>query len=51
MVILLIASRDARVVPIIAKANEKAVETAIVGFDPGFSIALKNVANHAFELK
>ena len=49
--VLLIASRDARVVPIIMKLNEKGVETAIVGFDPGFSVALKNVANHAYELK
>lgn len=48
--ILLIASRDARVVPILMKLKEKGIETAIVGFDPGFSIALKNVADYAFEL-
>lgn len=49
--VLLIGSRDARVVPLLMTAREKGIETAIVGFDPGFSIALKNVADYAFELK
>lgn len=49
--ILLIGSRDARIVPLLMTAREKGVETAIVGFDPGFSIALKNVADYAFELR
>ncbi|OLS25809.1 MAG: hypothetical protein HeimC2_17440 [Candidatus Heimdallarchaeota archaeon LC_2] len=49
--ILLIGSRDARIVPLLMTAREKGVETAIVGFDPGFSVALKNVADYAFELR
>ena len=49
--VLLIGSRDARVVPLLMAAREKGIETAIVGFDPGFSVALKNVADYAFELK
>ena len=48
--ILLIGSRDARVVPILMKLKEKGIETAIVGFDPGFSVALQNVSDYAFEL-
>ncbi len=49
--ILLIASRDARVVPILLKLREKDIETAIVGFNPGYSIALKNIANYAFDIE
>ncbi|MHA2253209.1 MAG: NYN domain-containing protein [Candidatus Kariarchaeaceae archaeon] len=48
--IMLIGSRDARVVPMLLKLKEKGIDTAIVGFDPGFSIALKNVSDYAFEL-
>lgn len=48
--VMLIGSRDARVVPILMKLKEKGVETAIVGFDPGFSVALQNVSDYAFEL-
>ena len=48
--IILIASRDARCTPIIMKLKEKGVKTAILGFEPGFSIALKNNADFALEL-
>ena len=48
--IILIGSRDARVVPILMKLKEKGIDTAIVGFDPGFSVALQNVSDFAFEL-
>ena len=48
--LVLIGSRDARIVPLIMKLKEKGVETAIVGFEPGFSIALKNTADFVFEL-
>lgn len=48
--IVLIGSRDARVVPILMKLKEKGIDTAIVGFDPGFSVALQNVSDYAFEL-
>lgn len=49
--IMLIGSRDARVVPILMKLKERGLDTAIVGFDPGFSVALQNVSDFAFELK
>lgn len=48
--IMMIGSRDARVVPILMKLKEKGIDTAIVGFDPGFSVALQNVSDYAFEL-
>lgn len=48
--VMLIGSRDARVVPILMKLKEKGIDTAIVGFDPGFSVALQNVSDYAFEL-
>ena len=48
--VILIGSRDARVVPILRKLKEKGIDTAIVGFDPGFSVALQKGADYAFEL-
>lgn len=49
--ILFIASRDARVVPLLNKVKEQNIDTAIAGFNPGFSIALSKTADYAFELK
>ncbi len=49
--ILFIASRDARVVPLLTKIKEHNIDTAIAGFNPGFSIALSKTADYAFELK
>ena len=46
----LICSRDARVSPILMKLKEKGKEVAVAGFDPGFSIAVKSLADHVFEL-
>jgi uncharacterized protein (TIGR00288 family) len=48
--IILLASRDMRCTPILMKLKEKGIETAIIGYEPGFSIALKNNANFALEL-
>ncbi|MCG3217733.1 MAG: NYN domain-containing protein [Candidatus Heimdallarchaeota archaeon] len=46
----LICSRDARISPIIMKLKEKGKEVAVAGFDPGFSVAIKGLADHVFEL-
>ncbi len=43
---VVIASRHARVNPILLKIKEKGIETAVVGFEPGFSIALKKSADY-----
>ncbi len=48
--ILLLASRDAKCTPILMKLKEKGMKTAILGFEPGFSISLKNVADYTLEL-
>ncbi|MCY3410883.1 MAG: NYN domain-containing protein [Candidatus Heimdallarchaeota archaeon] len=48
--IMVIASRDARVVPLLTKVKENNIDTAIIGFNPGFSIALSKTADHSFEL-
>jgi uncharacterized protein (TIGR00288 family) len=48
--IILICSRDARVSPIIMKLKENGKEIAVAGFDPGFSVAVKSLADHVFEL-
>lgn len=48
--VLAIASRHARCAPLLRKVKEKGVETAILGFEPGFSVALKNSADFVFEL-
>lgn len=49
--IVVIASRHARVVPILTKVKEKGIETAIVGFEPGFSVAIKKTADAVFTLE
>ena len=49
--IIVIASRHARVSPILLKIKEKGIETVIIGFDPGFSIALKKTADIVFSLE
>jgi uncharacterized protein (TIGR00288 family) len=49
--VVVIASRHARVAPILAKVKEKGLETAAIGFEPGFSIAVQKMANHTFFLE
>ncbi|MHA1506472.1 MAG: NYN domain-containing protein [Candidatus Asgardarchaeia archaeon] len=46
MNVIVIASRHARCAPIIRKAKEMGAETVSIGFEPGFSIALKNTADY-----
>jgi uncharacterized protein (TIGR00288 family) len=48
--IVVIASRHARVAPILIKVKEKGIETAVVGFDPGFSVAIQKSADKCFTL-
>ena len=48
--VLAIASRHARCAPLLRKVKEKGIKTVILGFDPGFAVALKNSADFVFEL-
>lgn len=48
--ILVIASRHARCVPILRKAREEGLETVVIGFNPGFSVALRNTADYSEEI-
>ena len=48
--VLAVASRHARCAPLMRKVKEKGIETAILGFEPGFAAALKNSADFVFEL-
>ena len=49
--IILLATRDAKCSPIIFKLKSKGIETAVVGFEPGFSKALQNSADHVFHIR
>jgi len=48
--VVVIASRHARIGPILMKVKEKGIETAVVGFEPGFSIAIQKSADNCFTL-
>ncbi|MEA2071914.1 MAG: NYN domain-containing protein [Asgard group archaeon] len=48
---IVIASRHASCAPILRAAKAKGIDTAIIGFQPGFSIAVKNAADMAFQLE
>jgi uncharacterized protein (TIGR00288 family) len=48
---VIIASRHARCAPILRAAKTNGLDTAIVGFQPGFSVAVKNAADMAFQLE
>jgi len=48
---VIIASRHARCAPILRSVKSNGIDTAIVGFQPGFSIAVKNAADMAFQLE
>ena len=48
--LLVVASRHARLVPAIMKANEKDLETIVIGYEPGMSVALKKSTQQYFEL-
>ena len=49
--IIIIASRHARCAPILRAAKANGLDTAIIGFQPGFSVAVKNAADMAFQLE
>lgn len=49
--IVLIASRHARCTPIVFKLKSKGIQVAVMGFEPGFSVALKNAADYAFAIE
>ncbi len=49
--IVIIASRHARCAPLLRAAKANGLDTAIIGFQPGFSIAVKNAADMAFQLE
>ncbi|MHA1221510.1 MAG: NYN domain-containing protein [Candidatus Heimdallarchaeota archaeon] len=48
---IIVASRHARCAPILRAAKAKGMDTAIIGFQPGFSVAVKNAADMAFQLE
>ncbi|NHJ85686.1 MAG: NYN domain-containing protein [Asgard group archaeon] len=48
---IIVASRHARCAPILRAAKANGMDTAIVGFQPGFSVAVKNAADMAFQLE
>ena len=48
---VIVASRHARCAPILRAAKANGLDTAIVGFQPGFSVAVKNAADMAFQLE
>ncbi|MHA1238048.1 MAG: NYN domain-containing protein [Candidatus Odinarchaeia archaeon] len=49
--IIALGSRHARCVPILHKAKSMDRETAVIGFDPGFSTALQKTADYVFKLE
>ncbi|TFF84924.1 NYN domain-containing protein [Candidatus Heimdallarchaeota archaeon] len=49
--IVIIASRHARCAPILRAVKANGLDTGIIGFQPGFSVAVKNAADMAFRLK
>jgi len=48
---IIIASRHARCAPILRAVKANGFDTAIIGFQPGFSVAVKNAADIAFQLE
>ncbi|ADP76915.1 protein of unknown function DUF88 [Methanothermus fervidus DSM 2088] len=49
--IIALMTRDADFLPIINKAKENGKETIVIGAEPGFSVALKNAADHTIILR
>jgi uncharacterized protein (TIGR00288 family) len=48
--LLAVFSRHARIAPLLRRARETGVETLAIGFEPGFSVAVKNAADHVLWL-
>ncbi len=48
--LLVIFSRHARTAPILRRAREHGLETIAIGFEPGFSVAVQNAADHVLRI-
>ncbi len=48
--VIVMVSRDTDFLPIIQKAKKKGKQTVVMGSEPGFSIALRNAADHVEDL-
>src|SRR3989338_10597051 len=44
--IIVLVTRDTDFLPVIQKAKKRGKETVVMGSEPGFSIALRNAADH-----
>ncbi len=49
--VIIIGSRDSRCLPILQKIKSEGAIAVIMGFEPGFSVSLKNAADEIIELK
>lgn len=45
---IIIASRHAKIAPILLKIKEQGIETGLVAFEPGLSVAAAKIADHVF---
>lgn len=48
--VIAIATRDADFMPVVLRAKEHGKKVICLGLDPGFSVALKNAADHVEDL-
>jgi uncharacterized protein (TIGR00288 family) len=48
--VIALMTRDADFQPVLVKAKARGKETLVVGVEPGFSIALKNTADHVITM-
>jgi uncharacterized protein (TIGR00288 family) len=48
--LLVVFSRHARTAPILRRAREHGLETIAIGFEPGFSVAVQNAADHVLRI-
>ena len=48
--VIAIATRDSDLMPVVLKAKEHGKKVVVIGINPGFSIALKNVADFVEDL-
>ncbi len=48
--VIILVTRDTDFLPVIQKAKKRGKETVVMGSEPGFSIALRNAADHVEDL-
>ncbi len=48
--VIVLVTRDTDFLPVIQKAKKRGKETVVMGSEPGFSIALRNAADHVEDL-